>query len=137
MPLYNQSKPIDIQQLQVRHQGLAFEVKKSDTIVTPDTQHLIDQDSIIQLLKENGVKAITITPNTSGNTSFMCRLNHKKIVLITKTAVKKTTYQLVIPTLALTINDRASDESMLASFIQKIEHILQLVKAEKATAYGR
>ena len=136
MSIYEHSKPIDIRQLQIRHHGLGFQVEKSDRIVTDENRHLIDIDSITQLLTDNQIKTLTIRPNTSNSTSFVCRLNAKKIVLITKTSVKKTTYQLTIANLALTVNDRASDRSMLDSFIHKLDHILKLVHSEKATAYG-
>ena len=136
MAIYDQAQPIDIQNIQISNRKLSIAIDSMSSQLSEEDLASIDTEAIQRLLDEEGVKTLTIRPAETNSSEFICRMNHKKIMLITKNSIKKTKFELDIPTLTLVVNERKADISVLKGFIQKIETIGQLVKDQKAIAYG-
>lgn len=137
MSIYEQAKPIDISQIQFDTRKLGLSIQSVEEALDPADLTSIDHASVTALFKDEDIKQLTIKPLNHSEDSFIYRMSEKKIGLITKSSIKKTTYQLDLSTLQLTVNDRKADVSTLKDFIKKLEAIGELVDKQQAVAYGQ
>ncbi len=136
MTIYENSKQLNISQLQYNYQNLADIYPQAAVFFSEDVLQDVDFGLFIHFFKEENIDELTIVPANTDYQSFILKMSLKELRLTTKSSIKKVTYQFNLSTLSLRLNDRQVDHSFYDNFLKKIDHVSGLLLQDMAVAYG-
>ncbi|RAP28953.1 hypothetical protein DID76_04395 [Candidatus Marinamargulisbacteria bacterium SCGC AG-414-C22] len=131
MTIFNHLKILDIQHIQLEDEQL--EESLSNNFSKEDIQSKIDSSELFSFFKKNEIQTVTLRSLKGSKKPFICKITTKSIELITKLSIKKTHYLFSIDSLQLKLNDRLMPHDYIIQFLDKMDHIAELVRSEKVT----
>lgn len=129
MAIFDHPKPLIITDLRFDQGELALAL--STRFSPADIQSRVDRSELISFLNMQDLDALKIRSKDSHPAQFVCQISQHQLALLTKSSIKKTRYLFDFDTLTLTINDRRVSDEFILDFLNKMDHIVQLIRDQK------
>ena len=131
MTIFNQLKTLDIQHIQFKDELLDNSL--SDHLSIEDIKSKINSSELLGFFKDNKIKSVTLKSIKGYEKPFICKITPKSIAFLSKLSIKKIHYLFSINSLKLKLNDRLVPRDFIIQFLDKMDHIAELVRSDKVT----